>query len=56
MSYVPAMVFTGSFSLAGITMPIPGIVALQGAAVAVTIMLSELIYKASMRRFNGVGA
>lgn len=56
MNYVSAMVFTGSFTLAGISMPIPVIVMLQGIAVAVTIALSELIYKASIRHFNGVGA
>lgn len=56
MSYVPAMVFTGSFKLAGISMDIPEIVMLQGIAVAITMLLSELIYKASIRHFNGVGA
>ncbi|ABX44212.1 ABC transporter permease [Lachnoclostridium phytofermentans] len=55
MSYVPAMVFTGEFHLAGINMPIPTIVGLQGIAVGVVIILSELIYKASMHHFNGVG-
>ncbi len=56
MSYVPAMVFTGSFQLAGIEMAVPEIVALQGVAVIVVVVLSELIYKASIRHFNGVGA
>lgn len=56
MSYVPAMVFTGDFTLAGIHMPIPYIVGLQGIAVVITIGVSELLYKASIRHFNGVGA
>lgn len=56
MSYVPAMVFTGSFNLAGISMSIPVIVGCQGIAVVCMMMLSELIYKASIRHFNGVGA
>ncbi len=56
MSYVPAMVFTGSFQLAGMKLGIPEIVALQGLAVAITMVISELIYKVSIRRFNGVGA
>lgn len=56
MSYVPAMVFTGRFELAGIQMAIPEIVALQGFAVIITMALSEVIYKASIRHFNGVGA
>jgi ABC-2 type transport system permease protein len=56
MSYVPAMVFTGNFHLAGLEMSIPAIVGLQAIAVSVTIVLSEIIYKLSIRHFNGVGA
>lgn len=56
MSYVPAMVFTGNFTLAGIDMPIPYIVMLQGLAVGIMFILSEIIYRASLRHFNGVGA
>jgi ABC-2 type transport system permease protein len=56
MSYVPAMVFTGRFELAGVKMQISEIVLLQGIAVAITMVLSEVIYKASIRHFNGVGA
>lgn len=56
MSYVPVMVFTGEFILADIRMGIPAIVGIQGLAVAITALLSEAVYRASMRRFNGVGA
>lgn len=56
MSYVPVMVFTGEFFLADIHMDIPVIVGIQGIVVCITILLSEIIYRASMRRFNGVGA
>jgi len=56
MSYVPAMVFTGNFQLAGIRMEVSEIVALQGVAVMLMMLLSEVIYKASMKHFNGVGA
>lgn len=56
MTYVPAMVFSGSFRLAGIEMPIPTIVSIQGIAVAATFVLSEIVYKFSIRHFNGVGA
>lgn len=56
MSYVPVMVFVGDFMLADIQMEIPIIVGIQGLAVCITILLSEVIYRASMRRFNGVGA
>lgn len=56
VSYVPTMVFTGRYTLAGITMSIPQIVGIQAIAVLVTSMTSELIYRASMKRFTGVGA
>lgn len=56
MSYVPAMVFTGKFQLAGIQMSIPTIVGIQGLAVCITFLLSEWIYRASIKHFNGVGA
>ena len=56
MSYVPVMVFTGEFRLAGIEMTIPDIIGIQALAVAVTVLISEVIYRASMRHFNGVGA
>lgn len=56
MSYVPAMVFTGNFQLAGITMSIPKIVGLQAVAVGIVMVLCEVIYRASIKHFNGVGA
>lgn len=56
ISYVPTMVFTGKYSLAGITMSIPQIVGIQAIAVLLTALTSEIIYKASMKRFTGVGA
>ncbi len=56
VAYVPTMVYTGQYKLADITMSIPQIVGVQALAVAVTVMLSEVIYRASMKRFTGVGA
>lgn len=56
MSYVPVMVFTGNFTLAGVRIDIPVIVGIQAFMVIITILFSEILYKASMRRFNGVGA
>lgn len=56
MSYVPAMVFTGEFKLAGVEMSLPYIVGLQAVAVILVMLLSEVIYEASIRHFNGVGA
>jgi ABC-2 type transport system permease protein len=56
VSYVPAMVFTGKYSLANISMPISHIVLIQAVAVIVTGILSEGVYRVSMKRFTGVGA
>lgn len=56
VSYVPAMVFTGKFSLAGITMTIPQIVGIQAVAVLAVALFSEAVYRLSIKRFTGVGA
>ncbi len=53
--YVPSMVTTGHYQLAGITMSIPKIVGIQAIAVLITFLLSELIYRRSLRRFTAVG-
>jgi ABC-2 type transport system permease protein len=55
-SYVPAMVFLGSYSLGGIQFSIPVIVAIQGAAVFTAFLFSEVLYSAAIRRFTAVGA
>ena len=52
MLYVPAMVFTGSYTLGDKTMPIAQIVAYQAIAVAVMWVVSELMYRRAMRRFT----
>jgi len=52
MLYVPAMVFTGTYTLGAMTIPIPQIIAYQAIAVAVMYGLSELLYRAAMRRFT----
>jgi len=56
VSYVPAMVFIGRYTLAGVSIPIPQIVGLQAIAVVVTALISEIVYRSSMKRFTGVGA
>ena len=54
--YVPAMVFTGNYTLAGQTLPLPVIVGVQGVFALLTFLLSELLYRLGNRRFTGVGA
>lgn len=56
ITYVPSMVFSGEYTLAGISMSIPAIVMLQGIAVLVTAMLSEVLYRKSMKIFTAVGS
>jgi ABC-2 type transport system permease protein len=55
-SYVPVMVFLGNYTLGGIQLSIPAIVAIQAAAAAVMYALSGLLYHAAMKRFTAVGA
>ncbi|MHC1694088.1 MAG: ABC transporter permease [Eubacteriales bacterium] len=54
--YVPSMVFTGQYSLAGESLSIPAIVAVQGIFVLLTFALTELLYRLGNKRFTGVGA
>ena len=56
VSYVPSMVYTGSYTLAGLVLPIPVILCIQALAVLLTALLSEWFYRVSIRRFTGVGA
>ena len=55
-SYVPASVFLGRYSLGGMDLSIPAIVGCQAAAVLVMYLLSEIMYRAAMKRFTAVGA
>lgn len=55
-SYVPAMVFTGEYTLGSINFDIPVIVGIQALVVVIMFLLSEIIYRLSMKRFTDVGA
>ena len=54
--YVPAMVFLGNYSLGDIQLSIPAIVGIQAIATVIVFFISELMYKAAMKRFTAVGA
>lgn len=54
--YVPSMVCTGKYQLAGISLSIPQIVLIQVIAVIVAGFLSEIVYRIAIKRFQGVGA
>lgn len=55
INYVPSMVFSGSYKLAGISMSIPRIVTLQGIAVIIMLLFSEILYRRSMNVFTSAG-
>lgn len=55
ITYVPASVVMGKYTLGGITMEIGQVVMIQGAAVAVVIALSEVIYRRAMNKYTDAG-
>jgi ABC-2 type transport system permease protein len=56
ISYVPAMVFTGKYTLGGVQLSVPAIVGIQALAFFCVFILSELLYNFAMKRFTAVGA
>ena len=55
-TYVTSMVYTGSYSLGVFSMDIRQIVCIQAAYVLFFHVLSEILYRAGMKRFTAVGA
>lgn len=55
-AYIPVMVFLGKYSLGSVELSIPAVVMIQAIAVLVVFLASELLYRASVRRFTAVGA
>ena len=55
-AYVPAMVFLGEYKLGGYELTIPAIVGIQALAALVMFLISQLMYKAAIKRFAAVGA
>jgi ABC-2 type transport system permease protein len=53
--YVPICVFLGSYELAGYTFTIPQIIGIQAIAVFVMFLFSELLFRAGVKKFTGVG-
>ena len=56
VSYVPAMVFLGEYRLGGFELSLPEIVGVQMIAVLIMFCVSEIMYRAAMKRFTAVGA
>lgn len=56
IAYMPAMVFTGNYSLGGVTLPIEHVVGLQAVAVLVMFGLCELVQRLATKQFTAVGA
>ncbi|TFE29428.1 ABC transporter permease [Cohnella luojiensis] len=55
ITYVPTRVFIGHYELAGYSIGIPALVALQAGATAIMAFLMLALYRSAMRRFTGVG-
>nr|MDA3846647.1 ABC-2 family transporter protein [Vallitaleaceae bacterium] len=55
ITYVPIRVFMGSYSLGNITLSIPEIVGLQAISVIVMYLVSEVMWRAGIKQFTGVG-
>jgi ABC-2 type transport system permease protein len=55
-SYVPAMVFTGKYSLGDIELSVPAIVGVQALALLCVFIISELLYGTALKRFTAAGA
>ncbi|WP_019911990.1 ABC transporter permease [Paenibacillus sp. HW567] len=56
MAYMPAMVFTGHYSLGGIELSTQQAVGLQAVALLVTFAINELVRRLAMKQFTAVGA
>ena len=55
-AYVPAMVFLGEYRLGGYEMSIPAIVGVQALAAFIMFIITEIMYRAAMKKFTAVGA
>lgn len=55
ITYVPVRVFIGTYQLADITMSIPAIVAFQGGVALLLLIVSEIIWRAGIKKFTAVG-
>ena len=55
MIYVPIRVFLGSYEIAGRSVPLPELVGRQALICLAMLFLSELVYRAGIKRFSGVG-
>ena len=55
-NYITAMVWTGNNSIGELELTIPQAVMYQAAAVILTALFSEVLYRISIKRFTAVGA
>ncbi|MNC23151.1 hypothetical protein D3C75_711670 [compost metagenome] len=55
IAYMPAMVFTGHYSLGGLELSIQQTVGMQAVAVLITFGFNELVRRLAMKQFTAVG-
>lgn len=56
INYIPSMIYTGNLSMAGTEFSLPSVVAVQAVYMIIMLGISEILYRAGMKRFTGVGA
>jgi ABC-2 type transport system permease protein len=56
ITYVPAMVWTGKYTIGGENIPLPVIVSIQGLYVLASFVLCAVLGRVGNKRFSGVGA
>lgn len=56
LAYLPAMVFTGHYSLGGLELSSEQAVGIQAVAMLVTLGFNEFVRRLAMKQFTAVGA
>jgi ABC-2 type transport system permease protein len=53
--YIPSMVYTGNVHMAGLEFSIPAILSIQALYVIIMFFASDILYRAGIKHFTGVG-
>ncbi|MBE5940357.1 MAG: hypothetical protein E7266_08160 [Lachnospiraceae bacterium] len=55
VTYIPICVYSGEYSLGGISMEIPQIIGIQAIAVVIIFIFSEILYRNAIKKYISVG-
>jgi ABC-2 type transport system permease protein len=53
--YIPAMVYTGNVHMAGLDFSVSAILSIQALYVIIMFFASDILYRAGIKHFTGVG-